>query len=180
MPTRQFTLDWSMRMSRRAIQHTSASSHHSLASPFVVAHVKADTDTMMMTNGKDEPNEPFKLIYLADSANDNLKKPSESQREREAGRHDRKTAQKKKDEMSKFLFYIVVLGFGGIQQVGEGLAESTRSVHEPVVVLLAFHQSRDELDAFGHFRQVGRDGRYGCTHSLVVHILRRACIRNKR
>ena len=55
------------------LQHTSASWGIILFRLLCcVSHVKADTDTTrMMTNGKDEPNEPFKLIYLADSANDN-------------------------------------------------------------------------------------------------------------
>lgn len=117
MPTRQFTLDWSMRMSRRAIQHTSASSHHSLASPFVVAHVKADTDTMMMTNGKDEPNEPFKLIYLADSANDNLKnRANRRERERQAGTIV-KQHKRKKMRCQNFCFTLLF----------SGLAASSRS-----------------------------------------------------
>ena len=75
--------------------------------------------------------------------------------------------------------YLFVFGLCSIEEVGEGRTESTGGVEQPVVAVL-FHQNRNEFDALGHFGKVGRDGRYGRTHRLVIHILCWTCSSSKK
>lgn len=42
--------------------------------------------------------------------------------------------------------------------------------------MLVFHQSRNELDSLGHFRQVGRNRRNGRPDGLVIDVLRWTCV----